>query len=194
MNKIEDERLKFYLRNVRLIKEWADLGGEVCDVVDRFLVSLVEDIESLAGEIDSEIIVYTELESGWPKIFLQFPHWNTAGGKMIIAGIGLEWDRKVDLVSHLPYIGTWIDPKHEKADSIRDAVHAKSGTVAPDIGFKKGRSRFWPAFKNLEPEGEFWEDLEPFRQTVIEEMRQIWNLFGTVVDEALTREAGGIQD
>lgn len=184
MNKIEDERLKFYLRNVRLIREWADLGSEVCDVVDRFLVSLVGDIESLAEEIDPEISVYTELESGWPKIFLQLAHWNTPDAREIIAGIGLEWGRKADLVTELPYIGIWIDPKHEKADSIRDAVHEKLGNVAADSGFKKGRSRFWPAFKNVEPEGEFWEDLDPFRQLLVEEFRQAWNLFAAIVDEA----------
>ena len=185
MNKIEDERLKFYLRNVRLIREWADLGGEVCDVVDRFLVSLVEDIESLAGEIDSEIIVYTELESGWPKIFLQFPRWNAPDTGEMIAAIGLEWTRKVDLVTQLPYIGTWIDMNHAKADSIRDAVHKKLGSLEPDLLFKKGRSRTWPAFKYVAPEGDFWEDMNPYRQLLVEEVRQAWSLFATIVDEAM---------
>ena len=54
MNRIEDERIKFYLEHEARIREWAGLEAEVCKFVDRFYRSLKGDLDAAlrSGRID----------------------------------------------------------------------------------------------------------------------------------------------
>ena len=49
MNRIEDERIKFYLEHEARIREWAALKGEVSAFVDRFYRSIRGDLDAALG-------------------------------------------------------------------------------------------------------------------------------------------------
>ena len=46
MRRIEDERIRFYLEHMAIIREWAALKAEVSEFVHRFYRSLEDDLDA----------------------------------------------------------------------------------------------------------------------------------------------------
>ena len=51
MKRIDDEKVRFYLKNQCLIDEWAAISGSVPAEVDRFMRSCSRGIEDLAADL-----------------------------------------------------------------------------------------------------------------------------------------------
>ena len=77
MNRIEDERIKFYFEHETQIREWAGLVDEVSEFVNRFYRSLEGDLhEALRNDRITYKGVEVFLADGdWPGLGLRRQDW-----------------------------------------------------------------------------------------------------------------------
>jgi len=68
----------------------------------------------------------------------------------------------------------------------RDAI-AEFSARAKKLGLTSGGSTSWyPVWRSQPPEGkEFWKDLSPFRQQIIDDLEFFWGEFGNKLDQLL---------
>ena len=89
MKRIEDERVRFYLRHRTQIEEWAAIADDVPEVAHRFLKTVGRDVKALSKQLD---VRYWSVDTAFPKRFLVHPDWVRSKDVPAIA-IGLEWRR-----------------------------------------------------------------------------------------------------
>jgi hypothetical protein len=95
---LDDDRVKFYLRNRDQIEQWAALRAEAALAMDEWLCSLAPDVKALADRLSGEnkevlAVATTRPEDAYPKLRLTRPGWlappETGGG----VSVCLEWQR-----------------------------------------------------------------------------------------------------
>ena len=90
MNRIDDDRVCFYLRNRKDIDEWCALRKEATRVLDDFLQETAGEIEVLAGELGSDVLKRKRF-SGSGSSYLRFLRKSWLAGDVVRAAIGVEW-------------------------------------------------------------------------------------------------------
>ena len=191
MNRIDDERIKFYLKHQQRIDEWAALSREVPSLAHRFLCSCQDDIEALAGELGPDLPVHAHLESDYPKLLLYRPAWhpqNTHHEASIPPriGIGIEWRHKdVTFSCHesSAYAGVWVDCGNDAGRHFRDkAVSAFRAAGLLKEPRRNLATSWWPSYKWVPADGEYWDDLSLYRQQLVDSVRDCWLKFAPTID------------
>lgn len=180
MNEIKDERIRFYLRHQALIKQWSQIEKELPAVCEKFLWSLQEDIERLKDELDANVRLYKE-EGGYPKLFLYRDSWRLDSKERAPAvGIGIEWQQnRVGFESGLPYVGIW----NNKSSSIIGVLREELAKV-----IESNKPTAWFLEKNFvapPPDEDYWENLRPYRERILSEIRKYWARYASGVDVAI---------
>ena len=93
MNRIEDERVKFFLEHEARIREWAALEDEVSKFVHRFYRSLKGDLDAAlrSGRIAEDGVGSFRVGGKWPGLGLRRQGWPTGKDD---PDVRLEWFRK----------------------------------------------------------------------------------------------------
>jgi hypothetical protein len=178
MNRIEDEKVKFFLEHEARIREWSALEVEAQKFVDRFYRSLKGDLDAAlrSGRIAEEGVRTFLTGQNWPGLGLRRQGWPKGKND---PDVRLEWSARS---ARFPPDGWLICGVRTNVDSYRSPF-AKE--VCP--GYPRS-SKWWPAYRKLDPpEGRFWEDdnLKEYRDYILEAILTAWKDLAPLVDEAV---------
>ena len=183
MNRIEDERIKFFFQHEERIREWADLEAEVIKFVDGFYCSLESDLdEAIAdGRIADGDVESVLVGGNWPGVGLRRRDWPEGDGDPVVR---LEWSLK----------SAAFPPRGWLVCGVRTTVNDYKPPFTREAcpSFPK-RSPHWPAFRDLEPPGDrFWEgdNLREYRDHLLISILKAWVDLAPLVDEAVGPESG----
>lgn len=186
MKRIEDERIQFYLRHESLIEEWAQIRSDAVSAAHRFYLSLAEDLEERAADLGDDILVLTADES-WARVGLCRESWLDESGTPL-AVLSLEWMRsKTGFREGYRVLGVRCDADLEVGRQLRGTIADLVREQRSVLGFGRS-SRWWPAYKAVDgtTDAEYWLDLDPFRQALVEGIVEAWWALSPSVDEALS--------
>ncbi|ABA58060.1 hypothetical protein Noc_1581 [Nitrosococcus oceani ATCC 19707] len=187
MKRIEDERIQFFLRHHKLIRQWAAIEPEARKVINEFLQTLGDFAKDQQNSAPDSWKICWDFNSSWPRILRFLPEWGESEGTLPRVSIGLEWYKpSVDLLSPTgsPYVGVRIDPNLQGSRILHDRLQQSCQHCAQGYGF--GSERWWPAFKSIPPsDEEFWKDLDAYRAQLDKEFEQAWELFAPIVSQTL---------
>lgn len=177
MNRIEDERIKFYLEHEARIREWAALKAEVNAFTDRFYRSLKGDLDAAlgSGKIADEGIESFFHDGEWPGLGLRRHDWPRGDRD---PDVRLEWHRKS---AHFSPEGIWLGVR-TNVDRYRQPFTKEACPKFPR------RSPWWPAYVYLDPPaGRFCEgdNLKEYRDFLVERVFTAWQDLAPLVDEAV---------
>ena len=182
MNRIEDERIKFYLEHEAQIREWAGLEAEVSKFVDQFYRSLKGDLDTAlrSGRIaDSGVESFlgaSERWPDWPGLSLRRPDWPKGDGNPVVR---LEWNRKKARFSADENLVCGVCTTVER---YREPFTKEARPAYPRS------SQWWAAYRNVDPPGgRFWEgeNLKQYRNDLVETILTAWEDLAPLVDEAV---------
>jgi hypothetical protein len=178
MNRIEDERLKFYLHHQDLIDIWAGLAKLVPAQAHDFLVRCKGDLERLALELGADVECLYWDDDKFPLYGFFRPDWKVAPKKSHAdwptVGVGVQWYRpKVAFKgANAPWIGVWFFTEVKPRDELLDAFHSRCDK--PREGFTR-RDPWGAAVKQVSPPNEaYWDDLTPFKRAILDSIRLAW--------------------
>ena len=181
MNRIEDERIKFYLEHQARIMEWAGLEAEVRKFADRFYGSLKDDLDAALGSgriADGDVkLVHMNLHvvRGYRGLGLRRHDWPDGDED---PDVRLEWHSEQVCFRD----GDLVCGVRTKQDSYRQPFTKETCPNHPR------QNPWWPAFANVDPPtGRFWEDdnLQEYRDRLIEIVVEAWKDLAPLVDEAV---------
>ena len=178
MNRIEDERVKFFLEHQERIREWAALEVEVTKFVDRFYRSLKGDLDAAlrSGRIAEGGVGSFLTGRRWPGLGLRRQGWPK--GKED-PDVRLEWSRKS---ASFPPHGWLICGVRTNVERYRSPFTKEARPAFPHS------SRWWPAYRSLDPpEDRFWEgdNLQEYRDYIVETILTAWKDLAPLVDKAV---------
>ncbi len=179
MNRIEDERIRFFFKHEARIREWMRLEAQVHKFVHRFYRSLQRDLDAPLrdGRINDKGVESFYSRSDYPKVGLRRQEWLGRGKTPSVA---MEWHRKKALFPPRGYLcfGVQWTGKVESWPFDRKDH--------PDFP-KKGV--YWPAFTSSKqaPKHGFWEGdkLKHYRKTLVKTMLTAWKELAPLVDKAI---------
>lgn len=178
MNRIEDERIKFYFEHEARIREWAALEADVSKFVDRFYRSLEVDLDAA---LRNDKITYNGVaaflaDGDWPGLGLRRQDWPEGDG---VPDVRLEWSRKS---ARFSAGGHLICGVRTNVERYRVPIKREAPRIYPRS------SSWWPAYKNVDPpKGGFWEgdDLREYRDYLVKTIFAAWSKLAPLVDEAV---------
>lgn len=184
MNRIEDERVLFYLRHQERIDEWAALAKEASEAAHQFLCSCQDDIVGLAREFGPDVRSFVSLDESYPKIFLYRSAW-LLDRDSPRAAIGVAWQRsRLSFSGHgkSAFSGVWVDYRGEGGPKL----HGAMGRAFKEAGLLKEHKletqwNWWPAYRWEPAQGEYWTDLSQYRAQIIDSVRFFWKTFEPIV-------------
>ena len=183
MNRIEDERIKFFFQHEERIREWAGLETEVIKFVDRFYRSLKRDLDDAIadGRIADDGVEPLLVEGPWPGVGLRRKEWPEGDGDPVVR---LEWSLK----------RTAFPPRGWLVCGVRTTVNDYKLPFTKEArpGFPQ-QSAPWPAYRELDPpKDRFWEgdNLKAYRDHLVETVLTAWRDLAPLVDEAVGHPLG----
>ena len=171
-----DDRLQFYLRHYREIREWAAIGRDVMDATRELLGSIRADLDvRFAAE---GVITTRDDEGRFERLVLRRTSWPPR------IGVALEWESSVDpFGGSLPKYGIIFlnfEPEHEIA---RATIVARAKQAAL-YGFKVPGDRVWPAVRWVEKDENWWMDPDTWAAGITDSLTDVWHAAAPVIDEA----------
>ena len=187
MNRIEDERIKFWLEHQARIREWAGLEAEVRKFADRFYCSLKSDLDAalrsgrLADDDVEPLDRHLHEHRGYRGLGLRRHDWPDGDED---PDVRLEWHSERVCFSDGDHL---ICGVRTAVDSYKQPFAKERRPNYPDQN-----AVWWPAFTHVDPPaGRFWEDdnLREYRDRLIEIIVEAWKYLAPLVDEAVGRPA-----
>lgn len=179
MNRIEDERIKFYLQHEAQIREWAALEAEVRKFADHFYRSLETDLTAALSRgrlADHDVEAALHAEGDWPAVILRRHDWPKESQD---PDVRLEWHRQRVRFSNADQLICGVRTNVER---YRQPFTKETCPNHPNQNF------WWPAYTNVGPPlGQFWEDdnLQKYRDHLVETVLNAWRDLAPLVDEAV---------
>ncbi len=202
MNRIEDERIKFYLEHEDRIKEWAAIGKDVFEFAHRFYLSLQADVnKAISRSPDWEAVSCVRPDDKWPQVGLRRTSWPYSpelpdGGSAFSPKIVIEWHRASTGFSpgHL-VCGVQIGEEVEESkrfDLCRDAQGRRKVVPAVPVldKYPDGPNAYWFKYRRLErPDPGYWKDdgLAKYRKYLLDQLCKAWSDLAPLMDEAAKR-------
>ena len=181
MNRIEDERIKFYLEHRARIREWASLEGEVRKLADRFYCSLKGDLDVAlgSGRIAGDYVEsFFHEHPDYRGLGLRRHDWPSGSED---PDVRLEWHRNRVAFSDGDHLICGVRTKLER---YRQPFTEETCPNYPH------QNIWWPAFRRVgSPIGRFWEgdNLQEHRDSLVKTIVEAWRDLAPLVDEAVGR-------
>ena len=197
MNRIDDERIKFYLEHEDRIKEWVAIKKEVAEFAHRFYLSLRDDIdkaicqECLSPNWEAESCVRRDENSQWPFVGLRRTTWPYKAGEFS-PKIVMEWHRTLRFSPRNPWCGAHIGHVEEPTQFNPCVDSDGRENIPPDVlkKYKKGADPSWFRWRYLQPpDPNFWKDdgLVEYRKQLLKQLLEAWTDLAPLMDEAAKR-------
>ena len=186
MERIEDERLLFFIEHAAQIRQWAALDGEVRDLADRFLTDMVQ--RWLEDEPLIDGALHKRSGGGqWPRYDLYRPSW--VRDQIPLVTVSLEWhSRRVGLdPDSTPVIGSRVgsraDETGERREQLQRALAAHREATGGDS------SKHWTAARRVPADLEDPGNLHRFETRLVEELTAEWQATAPHIDRLLGHAA-----
>lgn len=195
MNRIKDERIKFYLEHEDRIKEWAAIKNEVNEFAHRFYLSLRDDINGAITENpdwEAESCVRRDENTKWPFVGLRRTTWPYKAGEFS-PKIVMEWQRTSSGFSRgHPWCGAHIGhvEEPEQFDPCVDSDGRENDPCHILKKYKKGADPSWYRWRNLQPpDTDFWkgDGLVKYRKQLLDELLEVWTDLAPLMDAAVAK-------
>lgn len=185
MKRIEDERIRFYLKHRQQIEEWVKVGEELPRFVHDFYASLRDEIRK---KVPDDVIVGDVSEPpGNSGLFrLRRRDWHEEG-----PAVELGWwhKGKMDFSSNdWVWCGLYADQNSPHWQYFFDA---RGRPETADYPRWNPHEPMYPMFRYLpHPEGNLWEDdqLENYGDSVMQAVLKAWSDLSSLVGQALQSE------
>ena len=192
MNHIDDERVAFYLRHQQRIEEWAALAGDTAKVAHGFMCSLADDLDQLAKELGSTVIVAKDMDNpSYPSFLLAVPEWYvTPSMDELRVGVGIVWHRTSGLGFTIPekcaHTGVWANRDLDGGLKLSRELKAAFGDAGLLREHELKSYVWWPAYRWEIATGDFWKDLSPYRKQILDSIRFFWRDFTPIIHQTLS--------
>lgn len=192
-DRVDDERILFYLRHQELIDTWAALRGDVRKAADTFYRSLSDSLAEAASGLGAEVHLWSPPGAG-SIVGLALPSWQSGGAPLVAAGF--EWGGQATFADGVRLVGLRVHYETAEGRQLRPYLGDAVRELRELPGFPR-RSNVWPAYRDASlPGPNYWEDLGQYRTALISEIVSAWEAFSQLADEAVRRwrsEAGASQ-
>ncbi len=190
---LDDDRVKFYLRNRDQIEQWAALRVEAASAMDEWLGSLAPEVQALADRLSKggpQVIAVAMLdpEGAYPKLKLTRPAWQAASGAEGGVSVCLEWQRaRTTLYGALtPYVGIHAAKSTPVGVTLRQQPLVTPRTGEPT----RTTNAWWAALWRIAPPRDFPAEQARYRQMLIEGMETAWEDYAERIDRAVAEPGG----
>jgi len=180
---LTDRKAAFYLQNRDDIEEWAGLRDEARVVVERHLLTRVDDVLTFA--VDQGAEVYSkDLDGGaYPRADLTRRAWRHAG--LLDLAVVIGWQTSALLVpwreNEWPYVGVRISYKQKDQDR-RTRVSEKLSRLQA-WGYHSSRvSNAWPLWASVTSPGACGVDPAVLADNGILRLQQLWSEAAPILD------------
>ena len=180
MNRIEDERIKFYLQHEARIREWAGLEPEAREFVSQFYRSIKGDLDAaLRSEkiaADGVESFFDEKHKDYQGVGLRRYDWPKADED---PDVRLEWRRSLARFSRDGYLICGVRTKRERYRQPFTEERCHNYPIS---------SEWWPAHTNVDPpDDKFWEgdNLKKYRDYLVATVLKAWQDLAPLVDKAV---------
>ncbi len=184
MKSIENEAIRFYLKNYSTIREWADIENDLNRESILFLESLGDDIKVAANSLDANC--YIQFADNYPYYSLAKPHWFLKSDENLVVAIGLHWEKKVNFMDEYkrPYVGLWANRNTPQGNQLSPIIRSNLASIITEHNLRQEED--WPVWKLVKPPNEeFWKDLTPYRDLLIKSISNMWILLHEEIDNIL---------
>ncbi len=185
MNRIKDERIKFYLEHEEQIEEWAGIKREAHELADKFYRSLRESLRcALKARRMNDVKSFIEDDGGdksWPTIGLRRHSWPEDDDD---PDVRLQWHKRDTGFGSGPGPYCGVRANQEKYGELFEGckeLYPKKSRMwrFRDIDVRGGRpERYWEADK-----------LREYRQVLIDELLKAWCELSPLIDKAFGLDA-----
>jgi hypothetical protein len=183
-----EPRLQFYLKNLKLIREWNQLEAPARELSAAVLSNALNELPELASDLGATVRFGKHLvDPGWSFAYFYDLSWNTRGSQGPVAQIGVHWTRATILgdPSSGPWVGLRVGVSGESGANLRNRLKAASASVRREKGYDASWAQ-WAAYRSVPvPEGEWWKDVSSFRGAIADAVRETWSDLRGIIDEAL---------
>ena len=187
MKRIEDERIRFYLKHRRQIEEWSRVGrDDLPKFAHEFYASLWGDLPHQARargiDIDKDVKIIGSQNAGDLHIRLRRRNWPETGEDKQDPSVKLRWN-KVSFARE----EVWCGIRAKQGTLGRQALDMARANHPNAKDYQRSDS-YYPMYRYLDPpSGNFWEgdNLEKYGNSVIEALLQAWSDLAPLVDEAV---------
>ena len=185
MNKVEDPRIEFYLKYQDVIEEWAAIRRDVRHTAHDRYASLADELQDIAAELDGEVEVVFQ-DPGYPYVGLCRPAWQ--GEQLPRVAVVFEWQQSTSTFTDDQHmLGVRVAMGEGGGKELTTKVRHALELIRKDAGFPNSNKSYWPAWRQgLTAEGtEYWKDLAPYRQALIDDIQVCWHAFEGTIDEVV---------
>ena len=185
MNRIEDDRLLFYIEHARQIREWAALGDEVRDAAHEFLTGVYHRFED-RDDLPADAVTGSKgIDGNFPEISLHLDAWQDETGKPLTR-VALSWTKRTVGLDprSAPYLGVTTDPTTSEGKGRSDRLRAALETHRASVAAKA--VNWWPAQRRIPPDitdGSI--DLQRYETELIAALVQEWRATKAIVTNVL---------
>ncbi len=189
MNRIEDERVRFYLRHQEDIDAWAALARLLHDRAHEFLLSCKSGLDRLAAELGTDVHCKYCEDTTWPMYRLYQACWIPTQvwphSDWPPISVGVLWHRRTVMFKGAgsPLAGVWLHGDRRPDEQLIAAFHSRCDK--PRDGFGK-RDSWGAAVHAVSPPNEdYCDNLQPFREVIVGSVRAAWRLYAHDIPEIL---------
>ena len=181
MEKIDDEKVLFFLRNQKQIEEWSRIKDEVVfPLADKFFESVERKLHGRKDTIVGKPEVHAPRDTNPQQLMLYKKNWPVSQENPRVS-VGLEWKRKNTDFQH-GYIGVWTD-----SSSLFGVLHEQLKSIDLFIGGSWKSERFWPMWRYEEPKetNDYWNHLSRFQEQILDDIEELWRQAAPVIDHSV---------
>lgn len=180
---INDERVRFYLRNRERIEEWAALRKQATAAVDGWLTDLHPAVTELAAGLGAQLNPRIDPDNEWPTFQLVRPSWPLHVSGEPIACVALQWHRGyVTLGSgEPPYVGVYC----RSAEALGAQLRASEAVKTARQALNHKMTTLWLAYGYVLPGPEVPESFDAYRDSLMTELARAWRTYAPLIDAAI---------
>ena len=177
MSSITDQKIRFYLEHQEQIDEWHRLRDGVHSIADEFFASVWPDLKGLCETAGGRPIVCRQ-DRASSQISLYRDEWLDDGRP--VALVCFEWVAGKRPDFHSSYVGILASTREAEA---RLKAQLEKQHLEPLFASAR-TDRLWPAYEEIHPEGNYWDDLEGFRAQIVGKITRWWEHSWELIDLA----------
>jgi hypothetical protein len=187
---IDDERVKFYLRNRAQIEQWAALGESAASALHTWMCALTTTMEALRAKLGADVQLQPNLDEGslWPNFRFVKQSWGPAAGEPA-AALSLEWTRRRGSRPEdrfRPYVGI------RAVNSAAAGVALRASSEMTAVRQRRGdrTNPWWLAVTYQPVPSEFPDAADAYRSQLVDALEKCWTDYSGAITSVLAPPSG----